>query len=112
MSRRRAFSPGAVGQLAETGRELWLAGLGALSEGLVERGKRLEREQLQAVDRAVTRGAESAERLSDGLRRSIQTSVEEVLHRVDLPSRDDLKKLSARLDRLAERIEGIAARRP
>jgi len=122
MSRRRfSFSTGATDSLAETGRELWLAGVGALAEvdrgrrelfdDLVERGRKVERGQLKAVDRAVSRGAESAERLGAGLRRTVHASVEEVLHRANLPSRDDLKSLSARLDRLAERIESIAEQR-
>ena len=121
MNRRRAFSPGAAEHLMETGRHLWLAGLGALSEvdrggreffdGLVERGKRVEKDQLRAVDRAVARGAESAERLGEGLRRSVTAGVEDVLHRANLPSRADLRDLAARLDRLSERVEAVAARR-
>ena len=109
MSRRR-----------EVGRSIWLAGLGALAEverrrrtffdDLVERGRRVEREQLRAVDRAVARSSERAEHLGDEVRRRVHAGVEEVLHRANLPSRDDLKALAARLDRLAERIE--AAGRP
>ena len=121
MKRRRLFSPGASLPLADAGRQLWLAGLGALSQvdrggrdffdGLVERGKQVEKNQLRAVDRAVARSAESAERLGGGLRRSVHAGVDEVLHRANLPSRADLRELAARLDRLSERVEAVAARR-
>ena len=104
--------------LAEVGRSIWLAGLGALAEvergrrgffdDLVERGRRVERAQLKAVDRAVARSSERAERLGEEVRERVHAGVEEVLHRANLPSRDDLKVLAARLDRLAERIEAAA----
>lgn len=117
MSREHDETP----DFATVGRSLWLAGLGALAEmergrraffdELVERGRRVERSQLKAVDRAVARSAERAEHLGDELRRRVHRGVEEVLHRANLPSRDDLKTLAARLDRLAERIDAAAAPR-
>jgi len=111
MSRPQREDPG----LAAVGRSIWLAGLGALAEmergrraffdDLVERGRKVERNQLKAVDRAVARSSDRAERLGEELRHRVHRGVEEVLHRANLPSRDDLKVLAARLDRLAERIE-------
>lgn len=104
-------------ELLEMGRSIWLAGLGALAEAdrgsralfddLVDRGRRLERDQLQAVDRFVARTSERAEELGGEVRQRLHGGVEEVLHRANLPSRDDLKALAARLDRLAERIEAM-----
>lgn len=105
-------------RLSEVGRSIWLAGLGALAEvergrraffdELVERGRRVERDQLKAVDRAVARSSERAERFGEELRERVHAGVEDVLHRANLPSRDDLKVLAARLDRLAERIEAAS----
>lgn len=101
--------------LTELSRTIWLAGLGALAEveggrraffdDLVERGRRVERDQMKTVDRVVARTSERAEHLGEEVRQRLKGGVEEVLHRANLPSRDDLKALAARLDRLAERIE-------
>jgi len=103
--------------LVETGRAIWLAGLGALAEmeqgrqrlfdDLVERGRRVERQQLKAIDRGVARASEAAEKLSHEVRGRFQDGVGGVLHRANLPSRDDLKALAARLDRLSERVDAL-----
>jgi poly(hydroxyalkanoate) granule-associated protein len=104
--------------LRDAGRTIWLAGLGALGEAgrsgrevfdeLVARGRRVESGQFRALDRSVSRAAEAAERTADEAREKLRDGVEAVLHRVDLPTRDDLADLAARLDRLSERIEHLA----
>jgi poly(hydroxyalkanoate) granule-associated protein len=107
-------------ELLETGRAIWLAGLGALAEveeggrrvfdDLVERGRTLERQQLKAIDKGVARASDAAEKLSHQVRGRVQDGVSGVLHRANLPSRDDLKALAARLDRLSERVEALSDR--
>jgi poly(hydroxyalkanoate) granule-associated protein len=104
-------------QLAETGRTLWLAGLGAVAEverggravfaELVARGRRVETWQFRAIDRAVARAADGAERMGEGVRGRLHGRLDELLHRAHLPTRDDLHELTARLDRLAERVERL-----
>jgi poly(hydroxyalkanoate) granule-associated protein len=103
--------------VVEAGRTIWWAGLGALAEverggrqvfdELVERGRHLERRQLKSLDRTVARASEAAEEIGEQVRSRVQGGVGGVLHRAHLPSRDDLKALAARLDRLAERIEAL-----
>jgi len=105
------------GSLAAAGRSIWLAGVGALAEAsdagralfdeLVERGRRLETRQFRSLDRAVARTADRVERAGAGVKGRIERTVESVVHRADLPSRRDLRELSARLDRLAERIDEL-----
>lgn len=106
------------GDLRQAGRTIWLAGLGALGEverggrqvfdRLVARGRTVESGQFRALDRTVSRAAEAAERAGDEVRARLRGGVGAVLHRVDLPSRDDLADLAARLDRLSERIEHLS----
>lgn len=107
--------------LADAGRSVWLAGLGALAElergsreafdRMVERGRKVERQQLRAIDHAVAAAAEGAEKLGEKVRHGVQDGVEDVLHSVNLPSRDDLKVLASYLDRLAERIDALGGGR-
>lgn len=103
--------------LGETGRSIWFAGLGALAEAretgraffdeLVERGRKLETRQFRSLDRAVARTADRVEQAGAEVKGRIERTVEGVAHRIDLPSRRDLRDLSARLDRLAERLEEL-----
>ncbi len=105
--------------LSEVGRSLWLAGLGALAdaerggrdlfEELVTRGRRVETRQFKALDRAVSRLAENAERVGEEVGERLHAGREQLLHRVQLPTREDLRRLNARIDRLAERLEGLGA---
>lgn len=107
------------GDLRDAGRTIWLAGRGALGEvghsgrevfdRLVTRGRRVESGQFRALDRSVSRAAEAAERTGDEVREKLREGVEAVLHRVDLPTRDDLADLAARLDRLSERIAHLSS---
>ncbi|HEX2165088.1 MAG TPA: phasin family protein [Thermoanaerobaculia bacterium] len=107
----------ATDRLADAGRTIWLAGLGALGEierggreafdRLVERGRRVEGGQFRAVDRTVSRAAESAERLAEEADARLRHGVDTLLHRANLPTRGDLAELSARLDRLSERLEHL-----
>lgn len=106
------------GDVLDAGRTIWLAGLGALGEvgrsgretfdRLVARGRRVEAGQFRALDRTVSRAAEAAERSAEEVRETLRDGVDAVLHRVDLPTRDDLADLAARLDRLSERIEHLS----
>lgn len=103
--------------LGETGRSIWFAGLGALAEAreagrdffdeLVERGRKLETRQFRSLDRTVARTADKVEQAGAEVKDRIERTVEGVVHRIDLPSRRDLRELSARLDRLAERLEEL-----
>ncbi|HUO87401.1 MAG TPA: phasin family protein [Thermoanaerobaculia bacterium] len=102
------------------GRTIWLAGLGAIGaledrgravfDDLVARGRRVESGQFKALDRTVCRAADGAEKISEEVREKVHVGLDSVLHRANLPTRDDLAELSARLDRLSERIEHLADR--
>jgi poly(hydroxyalkanoate) granule-associated protein len=101
----------------EAGREIWLAGLGALgrveTEGrelfdrLVKRGRSVEAEQFQVLDKGVAKTAALLEDWSERVQDAVETSLENVLHTMNLPSRQDLNRLSSRLDTLSRKVEKL-----
>lgn len=107
--------------LTETGRSIWLAGLGAVAQAgeegremfdqLVERGRKTEQRQFQSIDRTVARTSETMRDWSERLQESLEDGMRGVLHRVGLPTRQDLSRLSARLDTLTQKVERLQADR-
>ncbi|HEX3127505.1 MAG TPA: phasin family protein [Thermoanaerobaculia bacterium] len=106
-------------ELLNAGRNLWLASLGAIVEAdnasqklfdrLVERGRPLDERQRKTVD-AFTDRANGAMREAGKL---VQDTVEyegkQVLRKMGVMTRDDLRTLSARLDILSRQIDEYAA---
>ncbi len=41
----------------------------------------------------------------EGLDKKIETTIEKILNKLDLPTRSDIKQLNQRIDRLTEKIE-------
>lgn len=108
-------------ELGETGRRVWLAGMGAVAEmekesrqifdQLVERGRRVETRQFKAIDRTVARTSERLQELGERLQCRIEDGARGLLVRLGLPTRDDLDKLSGRISTLSKNVERIAAER-
>lgn len=107
--------------LAQRAREMWLAGLGALSlaeeagtkvfDALVEEGKSWEqqrREQQQKtaeqVENLTEEGAQAIEAVEDRVR----DEVNEALHQIGVPHRDDIDELRHQVDALSEKMEQLA----
>lgn len=107
--------------VTDTGRNIWLAGLGAFAraeEGsrnvfdqLVERGRKVETRQFKSIDKTVARTSENLKDFGDRVQGTVQDGVAGVLHRVGLPTRDDLEHLSARLNALSQKVDQVAAKR-
>lgn len=123
-----------TGELRASARRIWLAGLGALAaaeeEGgklfrsLVERGEgyedRLEtgarkagasiRERAEDARKRAGEAADSvrdrAEATWEGLERAFDDSVTSALHRVGVPTRDEIRSLSRRVDTLTAALDG------
>jgi poly(hydroxyalkanoate) granule-associated protein len=111
--------------LVEKGREVWLAGLGALSsvgdEGtklfnqLVSRGRELEAEGRQRINALVDelshRQQEVKERVEQSfskLEDEVSGLVEKAMARLDVPSRSEIQELTAKVNQLAEQVEHLA----
>lgn len=107
--------------LTEAGRSIWLAGLGAVAraeeegqeifERFVERGRKVEKSQFKSIDRTVARTTDTLKDWSDKVQGTVRDGMKEVLHRVGMPSRQDLEHLSARINDLSKKVDQFAAQR-
>jgi poly(hydroxyalkanoate) granule-associated protein len=112
---------GLGGKLVAAGRNLWLAGLGAvvgveegtrdLFDRLVERGRPIEKRQKKVAEAV----ADRANRTAQGLGQLVQDTVEyesrEMLKRFNVMTREDVKLLAARLETLTKKVDEYAARK-
>ncbi len=120
-------------ELAERGREIWLAGLGALSmaedEGvklfnsLVEKGETWEKEGRKhlgsakkkmgqakgKVETAVEEAKGSAiTNLDDKILTSVEATIEKVLQRLGVPTHAEVKDLTGKLEHLSRQVATLA----
>lgn len=106
-------------ELRDAGRTVWLAGLGAMArveeEGrelfdyLVDQGRKVEKDQFKALDRTVARTSDALKEWGDRVQENIEKGMEEALHRIGLPSRHDLEKLSTRIQTLSKKVDHFVA---
>ncbi len=122
-------------ELAERGREIWLAGLGALSmaeeEGvklfnsLVEKGETWEKEGRKhlgaakkkmgqakgkvetAVEEATAKGSAITD-LDDKILTSVEATVEKVLQRLGVPTHAEVKDLTSKVEHLSRQVATLA----
>lgn len=108
--------------LMDSAHKVWLAGLGALAlaeeEGgklfssLVDRGEDLEKKGKQQVDKArgaVTGVKTVAESYWDTFERTLDDKVTGVIHRVGVPTKDEIETLTAKVEDLTAAIEKMRA---
>lgn len=123
MSEAQTTTPSGFGrtrqELLNAGRNLWLASLGAIVEAdnasqklfdrLVERGRPLDERQRKTVE-AFTDRANGAMREAGKLfQDTVEYEGKQVLKKMGVLTRDDLRTLSARLDILSKQIDEYAA---
>ena len=125
MSEAQTTTPSGFGrarqELVNAGRSLWLASPGAIVEAdeastklidrLVERGRPLDERHRKTVE-AFTDRANGAMREAGKLfQDTVEYESRQVLKKMGVLTRDDLKVLAARLDILARQIDEYAAAR-
>jgi poly(hydroxyalkanoate) granule-associated protein len=112
-------------KLLAAGRNLWLAGLGAVAEveeegrglfdRLVERGRPVEGKQKKLAETLTGTITERANKAARELGKLVEETVEfesrGVLRKLNLMTREDVKILSARLETLSKKIDEYAVRR-
>lgn len=107
--------------LVRTGREMWLAGLGAVVavgeeartvfETLVERGKAVEsRQDSTMVGRTVGELEQQVKELSQRMEDGLQQTTRTVLHRFGVPSHAEVQTLISRVEQLSAKIDTIAGK--
>jgi len=105
---------------AQRAREMWLAGLGALSlaeeagtqvfNALVEEGKSWEeqrRKQQQQTAEQVKTLQEEGTRAVEAVEERVRDEVNDALRRIGVPHRDDIDELRHQVDALSEKMERL-----
>lgn len=110
-----------IDRLFTAGRNLFLAGVGAVaevSEGgmemfdrLVERGKPFEEKQKQRVEAVVERANKTVRGANQLLQDTVEFESRGVLKRLNVMTRDDVKILSARIATLSKKVDEVVERR-
>ena len=111
------------GQLYKVTRKVVLAALGVVGmatdelesfvDKLVERGEIAEKDGRKLIDeireKSEERVKESRTRVMKmvGIQTKEEEDVEEVLHRMDIPSKSDIKELSAKIAALTRKVEEL-----
>lgn len=112
-------------ELSERGRDVWLAGLGALAtveeEGsklfsqLVDRGKTFESERRKELQEARQKAREQREETMSQLEEAgeetqslLLDTVNSALERFGVPTRSEVDHLSERVDTLSEQVDKLS----
>lgn len=122
MNEAQTTATGSIGrELLHAGRNLLLAGIGAVVEvdnaslrlfdRLVERGRPLEERQRRAAEALANRANGAIHEAGKLFQDTVEYEARQVLKKVGVLTRDDLKVLSARLDVLDRQIDEYAAAR-
>jgi poly(hydroxyalkanoate) granule-associated protein len=107
--------------LARRARNMWLAGLGALSvaeeagtqvfNALVEEGKSWEQERRKQTEQTAKQVRTLTEEGTDAIEaveERVRDEVNDVLHQMGVPRRDDIDELRDQVDALAEKMDQLA----
>lgn len=110
-------------ELRDSANKVWLAGLGALAtageeggklfEQLVKKGKTFEPKVMSQVDKAKDKfdaAKGKAEKAWTKLEGNIDHRVTAAIHRIGVPTRDEIKELSKRVAELTSKVEGLKPR--
>jgi len=110
-------------ELKESAQRIWLAGLGAFAvaeeEGskmfnsLVERGREWESEGRERVDEVRSKARSKVGDRFDDLEGKIDARITDALHRFGVPTRDEIRELSRRVEELTAKLANLrGAREP
>ncbi len=108
-------------ELVNAGRSLWLASLGAIAEAdeagkklfdrLVERGRPLDERQRKAAEAFTDRANGAMREAGKLMQDTVEYESRQVLRKMGVLTREDVRTLAARLDILSRQIDEYAAAR-
>lgn len=101
-------------------REVWLAGLGALSsveeqgakifKTLVDKGTELEQKGKEQIETAYGKAKDSYAKVEGKVTEGIEDSVAKVLDKIGVPSRDEVANLITKVEALAGKVDELASK--
>lgn len=118
MSEAQVRTDSGFDKLVNAGRNLWLAGLGAVAgveEGsrelfdhLIERGRPLEERQKKVMNQVADRTNRTVQELKKLVQDQVAWESRGVLKKLNMMTVEDVKILSARLDTLSRKLDEYA----
>jgi len=112
---------GALDKVFATGRNLWLAGVGAVAEvteagmetfdRLVERGRPVEEKQKQMIQKVTGRATQTVREAGKLVQDTVEYESRGMLKRLNVMTREDVKVLSSRLNSLSRKVDEVVTRR-
>lgn len=106
-------------ELVDAAQKMWLAGLGVVTlaqeEGgklfdtLIDAGKQVEK-AMPSPSAAIKGASEGAEQVWAKFQELIDTQITAALHRLGVPTKDEIDRLTQRIEQLTESIEALRTR--
>lgn len=106
-------------ELVDAAQKMWLAGLGVVTlaqeesgklfDTLIEAGKQVEK-AMPSPTAALKGASDGAEQVWEKFVELIDQQVTAALHRLGVPTKDEIDKLTQRIEQLTESIEALRAR--
>jgi poly(hydroxyalkanoate) granule-associated protein len=103
--------------LLETARKFFLAGLGAamlaqdemvdLANKLVERGEATQEKRRKMVDDFVSERRKQSKEAVKRAEKDFGKQMEQVLHRLNMPTRSEVKALNRKITRLTKKVDEL-----
>jgi len=107
-----------VNMLVENGRKVMLAGLGVVTlaqeeltqlfNNLVERGTATEEKTREMVNKQVENRQKEAKKVAKRVEKEVEKRIEDVLHRMNIPSKNDIDKLSRKVSTLNTKVNDLS----
>lgn len=105
------------GGLLNLARKVLLAGIGAVAlaqdeieefiDKLIERGEIAEKDGKQLVSEIMERRKNIQKKTGDEVSKTVNKQVEQILQRMDIPSKADIDSLSKKIAELSEKIDEL-----
>jgi poly(hydroxyalkanoate) granule-associated protein len=107
-----------VNILVENGHKMMLAGLGVVTlaqeeltqlfNNLVERGTTTEEKTRNMVNKQVENRQNDVKKAAKRVEKEVEQRLEDVLHRMNIPSKNDIEKLSRKVTTLNKKVNDLS----